>query len=109
MHPCAGPKSGTAVPRFYYRDSVSKVLSDIDKYTGYGNLIDKELLRLIGPFTCNRDSLTVRELINELNKQGLLEFSISEAQKQILAEIKGVSGKVIDENKVPIADVSVLF
>ncbi|HEX6430094.1 MAG TPA: SusC/RagA family TonB-linked outer membrane protein [Niastella sp.] len=95
------------IPRSYYQDSVRKVLLDILKYTGYGNVIDNALLRRTKTFTCNRDSLTLPELIKELNKQVQLDFSISDADKWISAEPKGIRGKVVDEKGMPAPGVTV--
>lgn len=95
------------VPGHYNNESVEKVLLNVVKFTGYGNLIDKALFPRLRTFTLNKDSVTVRELMRELTKQGQLNFDISDAFKVITAEPKTVSGRVIDENGNPVPRASV--
>ena len=95
------------IPMSYNQDSVRKVLLDIDKFTGYGNLIDDALLKKTKTFTRTGDSLTLPELIKELNKQVQLDFSFSEADRWISAVPKGVKGRVVDEKGDPVAGVTV--
>jgi TonB-linked SusC/RagA family outer membrane protein len=95
------------IPRAYYKDSVKKVLDDIRKYTGYTNVIKVELLRRLKTFTSKLDSIPLPELLNELSKQTQLDFWNTDKDKWIYAKEKDVKGKVVDENGMPLAGVTV--
>lgn len=87
-------RANVIVPPSYINDSVSKVLMDILTYTGYGSTIDKDVLYNLKTFTCQRDSMTLNNLLKELNKQTRnINFWRSDVNKMVYADIKDVTGR----------------